>query len=97
MNAIIYIRVSTTEQAETGYSLKSQEELCLEYAKRNGYEVSKIFIEKGESAKTINRTALKEMLEYIRNNKNKIDALIIHKMDRLSNLGCFCLVYPFYE
>ncbi len=28
MNAIIYIRVSTTEQAELGYSLKVQEESC---------------------------------------------------------------------
>ncbi|NQT67451.1 MAG: recombinase family protein [Actinobacteria bacterium] len=84
MNSIIYIRVSTTEQAEFGYSLKAQEEICLDYAKRNKYEVLKIFIEKGESAKTTNRTELKNMLSYVRSNKNKIDALIIYKMDRLS-------------
>jgi len=76
MNAIIYVRVSTTEQAELGYSLKAQEEICLDYAKRNKYEVLKVFIEKGESAKTLNRTQLNNMLEYIRLNKNKIDALI---------------------
>jgi len=84
MNAIIYIRVSTTEQAEFGYSLKAQEEICLDYAKRNDYKVLRVFIEKGESAKTTNRTELKNMLNYIRENKNKIDALIIYKMDRLS-------------
>ncbi|GAI75692.1 unnamed protein product, partial [marine sediment metagenome] len=50
MNTIIYIRVSTTEQAELGYSLKAQEETCLEYAKRNDYNVLKIFKEEGESA-----------------------------------------------
>ena len=83
-NAIIYIRVSTTEQAELGYSLKAQEQLCIDYAIRNNYEVLKVFTEKGESAKTTNRTALKSMLAYIRANKNKIDALIIYKMDRLS-------------
>jgi len=77
MNAIIYIRVSTTEQAELGYSLKTQKEICLDYAKRYKYEVLKVFIEKGESAKTLNRTQLNSMLEYIRLNKNKIDALII--------------------
>lgn len=62
MNAIIYIRVSTTEQAELGYSLKAQEQLCIDYAIRNNYEVLKVFTEKGESAKTTNRTELKSML-----------------------------------
>ena len=84
MNAIIYVRVSTNEQAQLGYSLKAQEELCKDFAKRNKYNILKIFIEKGESAKTTNRTELKSMLEYARINKNKIDALIIYKIDRLS-------------
>ena len=47
MKAVIYIRVSTTNQAELGYSLKVQEEACLEYAKRNKYEILKVFTEKG--------------------------------------------------
>ena len=84
MNAIIYIRVSTTEQAEFGYSLKTQEETCLEYARRNKYDVLRVFIEKGESAKTTNRTELNNLLDYVKENKNKIDFLIIHKIDRLS-------------
>jgi len=82
--AIIYIRVSTSEQAEFGYSLKAQKEICLDYALRNKYKVLKVFIEKGESAKTANRTELKNMLSFIKSNKNKIDALLIYKMDRLS-------------
>lgn len=93
--ATIYCRVSTTDQAEHGYSLKTQEEICLEFAKRNKYEVTKVFVEKGESAKTLNRTALKEMLEYLRINKNKIDALIIHKMDRLARNSLDCLSIRF--
>lgn len=84
MKSIIYVRVSTTEQAELGYSLKAQEELCKDYAKRYKYDILKVFIEKGESAKTTNRTELKSMLEYARINKNSLDALIIYKMDRLS-------------
>jgi len=84
MNAIIYIRVSTTEQAEFGYSLTSQEQQCRDFAIRHKYEILKVFIEKGESAKTTNRTELNNMLGYARTNKNKVDALIIYKMDRLS-------------
>jgi site-specific DNA recombinase len=84
VNAIIYVRVSTTEQAELGYSLASQEAICLEYARRCKYDVLRIFVEKGESAKTTNRTELKNMQSYIKANKNKINALIIYKLDRLS-------------
>lgn len=84
MNAIIYIRVSTTEQAEFGASLKSQEEICREYAKRNNYEVLKVFIEKGESAKTIDRTELRKLLDFIKFKYNEIDYLIVFKLDRLS-------------
>ena len=82
--AVIYIRVSTTEQAKFGYSLEAQEEICRDFAKRNNYEVLKVFNEKGESAKTTNRTKLKNMLSYLKQNKKNIDALIIYKMDRLS-------------
>jgi site-specific DNA recombinase len=84
MNAIIYIRVSTTEQAETGFSLKAQEETCLEYAKRNNLDVLRIFSEKGESAKTTNRTELKKLFEYISIKSSDVDYLIVFKLDRLS-------------
>lgn len=95
MNAIIYSRVSTSEQAEKGYSLQSQQEICHDYSKRHGYNVLKSFVERGESAKTVDRPVLKEMLEYARINKNKIDCLIVYKIDRLSrnSLDCFSLRY----
>ena len=65
MNAIIYVRVSTKEQAEQRFSLKTQESACLEYAKRNDYKILKVFIGKGESAKTTNRTEINKLIEYI--------------------------------
>jgi len=84
MNSIIYIRVSTTDQVEKGNSLKTQKETCLEYAKRNDYEVLKLFTEKGESAKTTNRTEFKKMIEYIKLKSDQIDALIVFQLNRLS-------------
>ena len=33
MMSIIYVRVSTQDQADFGYSLKEQERLCIEYEK----------------------------------------------------------------
>ena len=84
MNAIIYVRVSTADQAEHGYSLQSQEKMCRDYATRNNYEVLKVFTEKGESAKNTKRPEYINMVSYITKNKNKINALIIYKIDRLS-------------
>ena len=42
--AVVYVRVSTTEQAEEGNSLATQEKACREYASRDGYDVAEVFI-----------------------------------------------------
>jgi site-specific DNA recombinase len=87
MNGIIYCRVSSKEQVE-GTSLESQEAASLEYARRNGIEVTRVFIERGESAKFADRTQLLELLEFCRDPKNAIRALLVWKIDRLArNVG----------
>ncbi len=83
MKAVIYCRVSTKEQTE-GYSLETQEQECLKFAQRNTYEIAKRFIERGESAKTAERTELQKLLNYIKENKKLIDYVIVYKIDRLS-------------
>ncbi len=83
-HAVIYVRVSTREQVDEGNSLVTQERLCKEYADKNNYTVVKTFIEKGESAKTADRTELKNLLSYCTNKNNKIEAVIVYKIDRLS-------------
>lgn len=82
--AVIYCRVSTEEQAKHGYSLGQQEQECMEFAVKNGYEVVKIFREKGESAKDLIRTELKRMFEYCAEHKKDVNVLIFWKWDRLS-------------
>ena len=84
MKAIIYCRVSSQDQVNQGNSLPAQENICKEYAQRNGYKVAKVFVEKGESAKTSDRPKLKELLRYAVHNKNQIDCLLVYKLDRLA-------------
>ena len=84
MNAIIYCRVSTKEQSEHGHSLRAQEKECRAFAAVMGLTLLETFIEEGESAKTISRTQLSLMLKYIRQNKERINALIVWDIDRLS-------------
>ena len=62
----------------------TQEKNCREYALKNGYEVIQVFIEQGESAKTSDRTELKKLLLYCSDKKNRIEAIIAYKIDRIS-------------
>ncbi|MFM2224731.1 MAG: hypothetical protein RJA07_933 [Bacteroidota bacterium] len=82
--AVIYCRVSTKEQVEEGNSLFTQEKTCKEYALKNGYDISAVFIEQGESAKTQDRTELQNLLKYCADKKNGIEAVISYKIDRIS-------------
>ena len=83
MNALIYLRVSTDKQAEKGLSIPAQREACLEYAKRCGYEVIGEYKDEGESARTMDRPALLDMLEYCKKDKN-VDAVIVYDISRLA-------------
>lgn len=82
--AVIYCRVSTKEQVEEGNSLVSQERLCTEYALQNQYIIEGVFIEQGESAKTIDRTELQKLLTFCSDKKNRVNAVITYKIDRIS-------------
>ena len=81
--AVIYCRVSTTEQTKN-LSLPVQEKACREYCDREGYEIAAIFIEEGESAKTIERPKFKELLAFCRQRKNRVDAVVVNSISRFS-------------
>lgn len=83
LNAIIYCRVSTKEQLE-GYSLKYQEEECRHFADKYNMKVIGCFVDRGESAKTAERTELKNLLKFITLHKKDVNYIIVHKIDRLS-------------
>lgn len=82
--AIIYLRVSSEEQVEN-FSLSTQEDICRKEAVKRGYEIINIFKDEGKSAKNISgRPALIDLLEYSRKNKNRIQALFVYRLDRIS-------------
>ena len=83
MNAVIYVRVSSPDQVE-GTSLDTQERACREYAKHHNLNVSRVFVEQGESAKFADRTQLLQLLDYCKAKNNAVGVLIIWKLDRLA-------------
>lgn len=97
-NAIIYTRVSTTEQANFGFSLNKQEEDCKHFASKNNYNVVNIFVERGQSAKTTDRPELQALMKYCTANKNSINAVIVWKIDRLSrNMEDYYFLNGFFK
>lgn len=81
--AILYTRVSTDEQAEKGYSLRAQEERLRQYCELKGIEIIDHY-QDDASAKTFNRPAFNQLLEFVRKNKRVVDLLLVVKWDRFS-------------
>jgi site-specific DNA recombinase len=79
--AVIYVRVSSREQKEEGYSIPAQKKLLWEYARVNDFQVAKEF-EDDETAKSAGRSGFGEMVEFLKSNK-KVDTLLVEKTDRL--------------
>ena len=84
LQADLYVRVSTDEQADKGYSIRSQEEVLRKFCNLQNIKVRKV-VNEDYSAKTFNRPAWTEMLNKFRKEKGKaIDLLLFTKWDRFS-------------
>lgn len=80
--AVIYCRVSSREQEETGYSLPAQEKLLTEYAQRKGFQVLKVFSVAESASGSKQRRVFNEMITYL--GKDKVANLLCEKVDRLT-------------
>src|ERR671921_1080461 len=63
--AILYARVSTDEQARSGYSLAQQLEALREYATREGYEVLEEVQDPGQSGASLERPAMDRVRDLV--------------------------------
>ncbi len=77
-----YIRVSTFEQAEKGYSISEQKHSLQMYADIMESEIE-FFIDDGASAKDMNRKELQRMIKRVKN-KDDSGIVVTTKLDRLS-------------
>jgi len=81
--AALYSRVSTTEQAEEGYSIEEQERLLRKFCDDNNYTIFKVYSDRGISGKSIKaRPAMKEMLKD--SEEKKFDIVITWKINRIA-------------
>jgi site-specific DNA recombinase len=63
--AILYARVSTDEQARSGYSLSQQIEALREYAAREGYEVLEEVVDPGQSGASLERPGMDRVRDLV--------------------------------
>lgn len=83
ITAHLYIRVSTDEQAEKGYSQRNQEEVLRRYCEIKNIKVDKVYLE-DHSAKTFKRPTWNRLLVDLRKRKGKTDMVLFTKWDRFS-------------
>lgn len=82
MKCIIYVRVSTDEQAKHGYSIPAQIEKLEAYCISQGWDLVGQFVDDGYSAKDLNRPYFKEMMDTVK--QGDIDVVLVYRLDRLT-------------
>ena len=82
LRAAIYIRVSTEEQANEGYSIDAQKEKLTALCKSQDWQVYEIYADEGFSAKDLNRPGIQRLLQDAE--QRKFDIIVFYKLDRLS-------------
>ena len=81
MKSILYVRVSSKEQAKEGFSIPAQRNLLREYARNNKITVVQEF-EDVETAKKAGRREFGNMVKYLQSNVD-VRAILVEKTDRL--------------
>ena len=82
--AILYVRVSTAEQANGALNLSNQEQRCREFCAQRGLKPLQIFIDRGESARTADRPEFKKMLAYCRKHKRDVSHVVVQELSRFA-------------
>lgn len=78
----LYVRVSTNEQAEEGYSIGEQEARLRSYCDAMRWTVRRVYIDPGYSGSSTDRPALQEMIRDVES--GMVNKVVVYKLDRLS-------------
>lgn len=78
--AALYIRVSTQEQAQEGYSVGEQKERLIAYCKAHDWVIADIYVDGGFTGSNINRPGMQKLIT----ETDRFDVVLVYKLDRLS-------------
>lgn len=80
VRVVIYIRVSTLEQALEGYSIEEQKKRLIAYCKARNWTIVEILVDPGFSGSNLERPGIQTLISHIHN----YDMVLVYKLDRLS-------------
>jgi site-specific DNA recombinase len=79
---VAYLRVSTTEQADSGLGLDAQRRSVEQYAALYKLAVSELIVDDGYSAKDLDRPGMRRVIELL--DRGQVAGVIVAKLDRLT-------------
>ena len=82
MRCGVYVRVSTEDQRDNGYSIDSQLRMIKEYCEKNNYDIVDVYNDAGHSGKDLMRPEMQRLLKDIKS--HKIEIIVAIKVDRLT-------------
>lgn len=97
MKCAIYVRVSTQEQFDEGFSIPAQKERLRAFCTSQGWTIVNEYVEEGYSAKDVNRPQLQALLDDLK--KDQFDLVLVYRLDRLTRsvLDLYQLLKTFDE
>lgn len=78
--AALYIRVSTLEQAQEGYSVGEQKERLIAYCKAKDWLIADIYVDGGYTGSNLKRPGIQKLIS----ETDKFEMVLVYKLDRLS-------------
>ncbi len=82
VTAVGYLRVSTTDQAESGAGLEAQRRAIAQACEGRGWTLADVFEDGGQSGKNLNRPGFSRAVEAVESGDAQV--VVVAKLDRLS-------------
>lgn len=84
MKVVIYLRVSSEQQAERQLSIPAQRKALESYVSQRGWQIIDEYVDEAKSAKTDERPHFLRMIGAAQKPTREFQAILVHKFDRFS-------------
>lgn len=81
---VIYLKDSSTRKKEEGQVITNQKEKIIQFCKATNHDVVEIFEEDSSALDLVNRTKYQELKNFLQNNKDTINKVIVLRWHRIS-------------
>lgn len=93
MQVVIYLRVSSEQQAERQLSIPAQRQTLERYASERGWQIIHEYVDEAKSAKTDERPDFLRMISAAQKPHRQFTVILVHKFDRFSRSRADHIIY----